>query len=217
MGARSESGGFSAGRRPKGWGSAVKDERGQGTWVQECSSRWPRCPRASPCTPRQSGRRGDRGLGSGHLVPETVPVSLQGRLGMGAPAWVAMDRRRREGWVGPTQAGGQALSRTCACSLASSRKDASSRGKPSVKAGPKAWGPKGDCSPGPGPRRRGRPGTAGGPGPSQGSRGSGMAGGRANGSPGASGSLGAATAPDPDSRRSWRRHLARRFWNHTWR
>lgn len=125
-------------------------------------------------------------------------------------AWVATDRHQ-------AQADGQALSRTCTCSLASSRRDASSRAKPSAKAGPKAWGPKDPCSPVPWPRRQGRPGTAGGPGPSQGSKGSGMAGGRAKGSAGASGSLGAATAPEPDSRRSWRRHLARRFWNHTWR
>lgn len=62
-----------------------------------------------------------------------------------------------------------------------------------------------------------RPGLLGGPGPSQGSRGSGRVGGWAKGSAGASGSLEAATAPEPDSRRSWRRHLARRFWNHTWK
>lgn len=36
------------------------------------------------------------------------------------------------------QAGGQVLSRACACSLASSRKDASSRVKPSMKAEPRA-------------------------------------------------------------------------------
>lgn len=130
---------------------------------------------------------------------------------------MARDRPRRGGRACRHQAhaGGQALSRACACSLASSRRDVSSRVKPSTKAGPKVWGLKDACSPG--PRRHGRPGTGGGPGPSHGSRGSGMAGGRANGRAGASGSLGAATAPGPDSSRSWRRHLARRFWNHTWR
>lgn len=53
-------------------------------------------------------------------------------------------RQSEEGGLGrhQVQADGQALSRACTCSLASSRKDASSRVKPSVKPGPKVWGPK---------------------------------------------------------------------------
>lgn len=48
------------------------------------------------------------------------------------------DRPKRETGRHQAQADGQALSSACACSLARNRMDASSRGKPSMKAGPKA-------------------------------------------------------------------------------